>query len=126
EAVHKIIKSGLAHRRLRVLNRELIEELRRKNEILQHHEQELRERVRVATQQMTTLYEVGKEISANLELGPRLAVIGQKAAETTGARGAIVFLRRETENDFVAAASHGVPGLRTQPPPSFVEGQTDL
>ena len=126
EAVHKIIKRGLAHRRLRVLNRELIEELRRKNDILQHHEQELRERVRIATAQMTMLYEVGKEISANLELGPRLAVICQKAAETTGARGAIVFLRRESEEDFVAAASYGVPELQTQPLATFVEGQTDL
>jgi signal transduction histidine kinase/DNA-binding response OmpR family regulator len=126
EAVHKIIKSGLAHRRLKVLNRELIEELRRKNEILQHHEQELRERVRIATARMTTLYEVGKEISANLELGPRLEVICQKAAETTGGRGALVFLMRESENDFVASAAHGVADFLAEPPASFLEGQSDL
>src|SRR5262245_41367412 len=99
EAVHKIVKSGLQHRRLRVLNNELIEELRRKNDILQHHEQELRERVRVATAQMTILYEVGKEISTNLELGPRLAVICEKAAQTTAAPGAIVFLRRDGDRE---------------------------
>jgi signal transduction histidine kinase/DNA-binding response OmpR family regulator len=126
EALHKIIKSGLAHRRLKVLNRELIEELRRKNEILQHHEQELRERVRIATAQMTTLYEVGKEISANLELGPRLGVICQKAAETTGGRGALVFLRRDAEADYVAAASHGVQGTPTNPAAGFVDGEADL
>ena len=126
EAVHKIIKSGLAHRRLKVLNRELIEELRGKNEILQHHEQELREQVRIATAQMTTLYEVGKEISANLELGPRLEVICQKAAETTGGRGAWVFLKRDTEADFVGAATHGEAGPAVDPPASFVEGQSDL
>src|SRR5262249_4565827 len=62
DAVHKIVKSGLAHRRLRMLNRELVEELRRKNEILRHHEQELRERVRIATDQLRTLYDAGKEI----------------------------------------------------------------
>ncbi len=126
EAVHKIVKAGLAHRRLRVLNRELLEELRRKNEILQHHEQELRERVRVATAQLTTLYEVGKEISASLELGPRLAVLCARAADTTGARGAVVFLKRDHEGDFVAAAANGVDGLLSDPPPTFVEGQTDL
>ena len=126
EAVHKIIKSGLAHRRLQILNRELIEELRRKNEILQHHEQELRERVRVATAQLTTLYEVGKEISANLELGPRLAVISQKAAETTGGRGALLYLKREAEGDFVAVASHGISAGSPAPPATFVHGQTDL
>jgi signal transduction histidine kinase/CheY-like chemotaxis protein len=126
EGVHKIIKSGLAHRRLKVLNRELIEELRRKNEILQHHEQELRERVRVATAQMTTLYEVGKEISANLELGPRLAVICQKAAQTTAGRGAMVFLKREAEGDYMAAAFHGIGGRPSDAGAVFVDGQTDL
>jgi signal transduction histidine kinase/DNA-binding response OmpR family regulator len=126
EAVHKIIKSGLAHRRLKVLNRELIEELRRKNEILQHHEQELRERVRIATEQMTTLYEVGKEISANLELGPRLEVICQKAVETTGGRGSVVFLKRDAEADFVAAAAHGVEAASQQAPATFVDGESDL
>ena len=125
EAVHKIIKSGLAHRRLRVLNRELIEELRGKNEILRHHEQQLRERVRVATAQLTTLYESGKAISANLELGPRLQVICQKAAEAVSARMAVLFLKRESEDDYVAAAAHGVE-LPTDHPITFIEGQGDL
>ena len=46
----------------------MLEELRQKNEILEHHEHELRERVRIATEQMTALYEVNKEIGANLDL----------------------------------------------------------
>jgi len=57
---------------------ELVEDLRQKNEILQHHEQELRERVRVATSQMTALYDVGKEIMADLELAPRVAMIAAR------------------------------------------------
>ena len=126
EAVHKIVKSGLQHRRLRVLNNELVEELRRKNEILRHHEQELRERVRVATDQLRTLYEAGKEIGTDLELGPRLAVICAKAAESTGARGAAVFLKREVEGDFIAAAALGVDGLPGTPPAVFLPGETDL
>jgi signal transduction histidine kinase/DNA-binding response OmpR family regulator len=126
EAVHKIVKSGLQHRRLRVLNNELVEELRRKNEILRHHEQELRERVRVATDQLRTLYEAGKEIGADLDLGPRLGVICEKAVETTGARGAVVFLKRDVEGDFVAAAALGVDELPGNPPAMFVPGQTDL
>jgi K+-sensing histidine kinase KdpD len=125
EAVNKIIKSGLAHRRLRVLNRELIEELRGKNEILQHHEQQLRERVRVATAQLTTLYETGKAISANLELGPRLQVICDKAAETLKARVAVLFLKRDHEDDYVAAAAHGIE-LPQDGPITFIEGQGDL
>jgi signal transduction histidine kinase len=107
EAVHKIIKAGVAHRRLRLLNKKLVTELQRKNEILQHHEQELRERVRIATLQMRQLYEVGKEIGANLELGPRLAVITARAAQMIEAAVGVVYLRREETDEFRAAAVHG-------------------
>jgi signal transduction histidine kinase/DNA-binding response OmpR family regulator len=127
DAVHKIVKGGVEHRRLKVENRELIEELRRKNEILQHHEHELRERVRLATSQMSSLYEVGKEISANLELGPRLAVMTERAAEMTGAGVALVYVRLEGTEEFRAAAAHGAalaanPGDR----PHFVSGEGEL
>lgn len=109
ESVLKIVKGGIAHRRLKVQNRELIEELRKKHEILRHHEHELRERVRIATLQMTSLYEVGKEISASLELESRLALICRKTAEMTGGRAAVVYLRRESSEGFRAAAVHGAP-----------------
>ena len=104
--VHQIVERGVANRRLKSINRRLVEELRQKNEILQRHEQELRERVRLATWQMTTLYEVGKEVSANLELAPRLALICAKAAELSGAPSAVVYLRNaETERLHLDAAS---------------------
>jgi signal transduction histidine kinase/CheY-like chemotaxis protein len=106
--VQQIVERGIANRRLKAINRRLVEELRQKNEILQHHEQELRERVRLATWQMTTLYEVGKEVGANLELAPRLELICAKAAELSGAPIAVVYLRNgETERLHIDAA-HGV------------------
>lgn len=107
--VHQIVERGIANRRLKAINRRLVEELRQKNEQLQRHESELRERVRIATWQMTTLYEVNKEISANLELAPRLAVICSKAAELCGAPAAVVFLRNPETERFHADAAHGVP-----------------
>jgi len=107
EFVHKIVKSGISNRRLALVNRGLIDELTRKNEILHHHEQELRDRVRVATLQMTNLYDAGKVISANLELGPRLGIVAAKAAEMTAAAGAVVYLRRESTDQYRAAAAHG-------------------
>src|SRR5262245_25694565 len=61
EAVQKIVKTGSANRRLKLSNRGLIQELQNTNEILSHHEQELRERVRTATLQLSRLYETGKE-----------------------------------------------------------------
>src|SRR5262245_5763009 len=106
--VLQIIERGLANRRLKVLNHELLEELREKNEILRRHEHELTERVRRATSQMTSLYEVGKEISANLALEPRLAVISARAAERCGARAAVVYLARDRDDLFHPAAGHGV------------------
>jgi signal transduction histidine kinase/CheY-like chemotaxis protein len=122
--VLQIVERGLANRRLKVINRELLEELRQKNEILREHEHELRERVRVATLQMTSLYEVGKEISANLELEPRLAVICDRAATMSAARGAMVYLRHEPTDDFHPSWAHGVPlGAGEEAEGRFVSGQ---
>jgi signal transduction histidine kinase len=105
--VQQIVERGIANRRLKAINRRLVAELRQKNGILQHHEQELREKVRLATWQMTKLYEVGKEVSANLELAPRLQLICAKAAELVGAPVVVVYLRNpETERLHVGAA-HG-------------------
>jgi signal transduction histidine kinase/DNA-binding response OmpR family regulator len=109
EDVQTIVERAVANRRLRALNRRLVEELRQKNDILQHHEHELRERVRLATMQMTTLYEVGKEISADLELAPRLQIIASKAAALTGAPAAVLYLRHEETEEARVAAVHGLP-----------------
>ncbi|MFI5370741.1 MAG: response regulator, partial [Candidatus Eisenbacteria bacterium] len=108
EAVHKIVKSGIANRRLKLENRRMTAELREKNEILRGHEAELRERVEVATSHLRTLYDVGQEISVSLELGPRLGLIATRAAETTEATAAAVYLRRESADEFRVAAAHGV------------------
>jgi signal transduction histidine kinase/DNA-binding response OmpR family regulator len=122
--VLQIVERGLANRRLKVLNRELLEELRQKNEILREHEHELRERVRVATLQMTSLYEVGKEISANLELEPRLAVICDRAATLSASQVALVYLRRERSDEFLPTWAHGVPiSASEEPNVGFVAGQ---
>ncbi len=108
DEVHQIVERGIANRRLKAINRRLVEELRLKNEILQHHEQELRERVRLATWQMTTLYDVGKAIMADLELVPRLALITAKAAELSEAAAAVVYLKNGESGQFRAASAHGL------------------
>jgi signal transduction histidine kinase/FixJ family two-component response regulator len=102
------VERALANRRLRAVNRQLVEELRGKNEILSHHEQELKGRVAQATWQMRTLYEVGKEISADLELTPRLAIVAAKAAEFSGAGASVVYLRVPETQECRVAAVHGM------------------
>lgn len=109
EAVHKIVKSGIRNRRLKLQNRQMLHELQEKNAQLSRHEHELRERVLVATTQLRTLYEVNQEISASLELVTRLGVIARLAAETSRAAGAVVYLCREGAGEFRATAAHGVP-----------------
>ena len=108
DEVHQIVERAVANRRLKAINRELVEDLRQKNEILQHHEQELRERVRVATSHMTALYDVGKEIMADLELAPRVAMIAGKAAELSGASGAIMYLKQGESTDFHPVTAYGM------------------
>jgi signal transduction histidine kinase/DNA-binding response OmpR family regulator len=108
DEVHQIVERGIANRRLKAINRELVEELRQKNEILQQHENQLREKVALATRQMTTLYEVGKEISTSLELEPRLSIICSRALEFSGARAAVVFLRHSETEELYSAAASGV------------------
>src|SRR5205814_772031 len=61
DEVNQIVERGIANRRLKAINRQLVQELHQKNEMLERHEQVLRERVRVATDQMTRLFEAGKE-----------------------------------------------------------------
>jgi signal transduction histidine kinase len=57
---------------------------------------------------MTRLYQVGKEISADLELVPRLDVIAAKAAELSGSRAAVLYLRIDDSDEFRPASSSGV------------------
>ena len=76
--------------------------------MLERHEQVLRERVRLATWQMTTLYEVGKAISANLELEPRLTLICSNAAELTGRARPSSTSTIPTMTGITAAAAYGL------------------
>lgn len=101
------VSRHLRNRRLKVENRALLEQLQRQNEVLQRHEQELRERVQLATGNLDALYRVSMEIGANLELQPRLGQIAAIAARLVSARASVLFLHSEETGEFRAAASHG-------------------
>jgi len=108
DEVHQIVERGIATRRLKAINRRLVEELRAKNQILEQHEAELQRRVTQATSQMRALYDVGMEIGEDLELAPRLVRITARGAELAGARGAMLFLRVPELDAFTLGAAHGV------------------
>jgi CheY-like chemotaxis protein/nitrogen-specific signal transduction histidine kinase len=127
DQVHEVVERAIANRRLKTINRELVEDLRQKNEILLHHEQELRERVRIATWQMTALYDVGKAIMADLELVPRLSLIASKAAELSGAAAAVIYLKNEDDGEFRADSAFGVElVIRDDRGPTLIEQETPL
>src|SRR5207244_9752552 len=48
EEGHQIVERGIANRRLKAINRQLVDELRQKNEILDHHEQQVTDKVRLS------------------------------------------------------------------------------
>ncbi len=103
-----MVEKRLRNRRLRAENRALMEELRIKNEVLQRHEQELREKVAQATWQLETLYRVSMEIGAGIDLEPLLKRIVETTAQIMGAHGAVVYLQNEETAEYRAAAAHGV------------------
>jgi signal transduction histidine kinase len=127
DEIHEVVERAIANRRLKAINRELVEDLRQKNEILRDHEQALSQRVRAATLQMTTLYDVGKEIMVDLELVPRLRLIAAKAAELAGAGATVIYLKSEEDGAFRAASAFGVElELREDGGPTLVEIETPL
>ena len=106
--IPRTVSRHLRNRRLKVENRALLEQLQRQNEVLQRHEQELRERVALATGNLAALYRVSMEIGANLELQPRLDQIATIAVRLVAARGAVVYLQNEATGEYRAAAVHGL------------------
>ena len=93
DEVHQIVERGIANRRLKAINRQLVEELRRKNEILQQHEtaaaRARRARHAPADARSTRS---ARRSAPNLELAPRLELICARAAELCDAPAAVVFL----------------------------------
>jgi signal transduction histidine kinase/ActR/RegA family two-component response regulator len=122
--IPKLVRRHLGNRRLKVENRALLSQLRRQNEVLQRHEQELRERVQQATVNLDTLYRVSMEIGANLELQPRLARIVETAARLVSARVAVLYLQSEDSDEFRRAAAHGVEAASAEDvAPHFHSGE---
>ena len=122
----QLIERALDSKRLTETNRNLMAELTAANAVLQRHEQELREKVKVATWQMTTLFEMSKEIAQDLSLDFRSKLICEKARQITSGASAILFLRSEEEQDYRVRVVAGVAGEVAEEATAeltFVEGQ---
>ena len=83
--MERTVQKGLERRRLLSENRRYVASL-------QQHRDELSRKVEEATRRMRTLYEVGKEITSNLNLERTLNLILEKSVELTRARRGMIFL----------------------------------
>ena len=114
----------LRNRNLKFENLRLLAQLQKQNEVLQHHEQELRERVEQATGNLDALYRVSMEIGADLELQPRLQKITAIAARLVASRGAVLYLPSEGGREFRAVYMVGGDAAFVEDgPPHFVRGE---
>lgn len=118
-----ILEKHLGNRRLKLQNAALMYELQEKNAVLERHEQELRERVELATHQMATLYRVAMEIGTDLGLAPRLDRITAVAIQQSGAAGSAVWLQHEESGEYALAASQGAERVEAEDESQrFLEG----
>jgi signal transduction histidine kinase/DNA-binding response OmpR family regulator len=106
--LHQTIARGAHTRRLARANRELLAELRTANLALQRHEQELQRKVQVATWQMTTLFDLSKNMARDLGLQFRLNFVCEKSAGLTGGAKSVLFLQPEGSDEFLARSAHGL------------------
>ena len=106
--VEQIVARGLQSRRLLHENRRLLQDLQVANDELRHHEEILKDKVAVATERIRTLYEIGRNVNASLDVTKTLNFIVTQAATLTGARMGLLFRSRENTGTFVAEVGYGL------------------
>ena len=105
--VDQVVARGLKSLRLARENRRLLQDLQIANEELRRHEEILKEEVAVATQRIRTLYEIGKDVNASLDVHKTLEFIISQAATLTGARMGLLFRNRENAGGLTAEMGFG-------------------
>ena len=107
--VDQIVARGLRSRRLVQENERLVGDLRLANEELRRHEEILTEKIEMATQRIQTLYDLGKDVNASLDVNKTLDFMVTEACTLTGARMGLLFRSRENTGTFVAEVGFGEP-----------------
>ena len=105
--VSQIIDRGVEAHRLAAENKRLVQDLKEANSRLQSQEAHLREEVRRATKHLSTLYEIGIEVSSSLNLKRTLVLIVERAKQLMHARGCLLFLADEEGEEFACEVVAG-------------------
>ncbi|MFW5868548.1 MAG: response regulator [Armatimonadota bacterium] len=95
DLVH-IVERGLENQRLRGRNDELLEELKSANEHLLAQQEQVRERARIASDDLTAFVELGRRLSETSDLPGTLRSIMRAGMQVTRARAAAAY---RTEHD---------------------------
>jgi DNA-binding response OmpR family regulator len=90
DLVH-IIERGLESQRLKGRNDELLEELQAANEDLILQQEQMRERVRIASDDLTAFVELGRRLGETSDLSETLRAILQAGLQVTHARAAAAY-----------------------------------
>lgn len=106
--VSQIIDRGVEAHRLAAENRRLVQDLKTANVQLQSQEERLKEEVKRATRHLSTLYEIGMEVSSSLNLKRTLVLIVERAKQLTQARACLLFLADEEGEEFAGEVVAGL------------------
>ncbi|MGI5817690.1 MAG: response regulator [Armatimonadota bacterium] len=95
DLVH-IVERGLESRRLKGRNDELVRELQAANDDLIARQEQLRERMRIAGEDLTAFVELGRRLSQTAELPETLRAIMSAGLQLTRARAAAAYRAEDT------------------------------
>jgi len=106
--VSQIVDRGVEAHQLAAENKRLVQDLKAANSRLQSQEEHLKEEVKQATRHLSTLYEIGMEVSSSLNLKRTLVLIVERAKQLMQARACLLFLADEEGEEFVGEVGAGL------------------
>jgi signal transduction histidine kinase/DNA-binding response OmpR family regulator len=106
--VSQIVDRGVEAHQLAAENKRLVQDLKEANVRLQSQEELLREEVKKATAHLSTLYEIGMEVSSSLNLKRTLVLIVDRAKRLMQARACLLFLADEGGQEFAGEVASGI------------------
>jgi signal transduction histidine kinase/CheY-like chemotaxis protein len=106
--VSQIVDRGVEAHRLAAENKRLVLDLKAANASLQSQEEHLKEEVKKATHHLSTLYEIGMEVSSSLNLKRTLVLIVERAKQLMQARACLLFLADEEGEEYSGEVGAGI------------------
>ena len=114
EHMARIVERGLERRRLAAENQRLLRELQDATRRLMAHKKRLEEKIEVATEELGSLIDLGRQMAATVDPDRLLALILERACALSGAAGGHIF-QAQGDGSLVPRASRGGFATGEQP-----------